>query len=296
MLSLKFFVLLCIQRVCYDYVLLFSVGHCEQIRIPRCRSMAYNLTQFPNLLNHQTQDQAAKVAKKFEALVNRRCSPLFGLLLCSVLTPPCQESRKPIPPCKEPCLKATRSCRHLLKKFNLTLPPAMRCGRLPKKRTSKCINELSLQRAPQCQQGTYLTHETCRNHFAEPWRVQFPNYFGHINEDEARDGLRLFDPILNLARRGGDCLFILARFLCRLYVPPCRKTTLPLPPCRELCVQARSQCRRVIEHLGFQWPSDHKCDHFPGKSEAPCYSGPSTGETTKLSQAGKEQKILIRLQ
>ena len=250
--------------------------------------MAYNLTQFPNLLNHQTQGQAMMVVKKFEVVAERRCSHLFGLLMCSVLTPPCHESQKPIPPCQELCLKVMRSCRHLLKKFNLTLPSAMRCWRLPKEGTSKCMNESSLQRPSQCLLEPRIP-ERCMNHYPPPWRIQFPNYFGHRSKKEASSGLRRFDPIYGMSVTDDDCNFLLSHFLCRLYVPPCRKTTLPLPPCRELCVQARTHCSRVIDHLGFQWPSDHKCYHFPRKGEAPCYSGPSTGEETKLPQTGNDR-------
>lgn len=244
--------------------------------------MGYNLTQFPNLLNHRTQDQALMVAKNFEALADRRCFPLFGLFLCSVLAPPCHGFQMPIPPCKELCLKATRSCRHLLNKFNLTLPSAMRCGRLPKEGTSKCLNESSLQRPSQCRLAPSIPYR-CMNHFPPPRRTQFPNYFGHRNTKETSAGLSQFDRVFEISVRDDDCLFLLLHFLCRLYVPPCRKSTLPLPPCRELCAQARSRCSRIIDHIGFQWPSDHKCQHFPRQGEAPCYSGPSTGGVIKLS-------------
>ncbi|XP_078383285.1 uncharacterized protein LOC144665877 [Oculina patagonica] len=267
-------------------------GQCESITIPRCQNMPYNLTQFPNLLNHRTEDQALMVAKNFEALAGRRCSPLFGLFLCSVLAPPCHKSQMPIPPCKELCLKVTRSCRHLLNKFNLTLPSAMRCGRLPKEGTSKCLNESSLHRPSQCRLAL-LPPDQCMNHLPQPWRIQFPNYFGHTKAKEASAGLREFDPVVRIAVRDDDCRFLLLHFLCRLYVPPCRKTTLPLPPCRELCAQARSRCSRIIDHVGFQWPSDHKCHHFPRKGEAPCYSGPATGGVIKLS--GKCQVMSVPL-
>lgn len=122
-----------------------------------------------------------------------------------------------------------------------------------------------------------ITHQ-CNRFFPPPWQAQFPNYFGHMNDTEASATFQKFDGIFRVA--SGDCSAPLATFLCGLHLPPCRKTKLPLPPCKELCLQARSQCKRVIKRVtktdSFQWPSDLKCRNFPGKDEAPCYSGPST--------------------
>lgn len=270
---------------CFLFVFFNLAGQCQRIRIPLCQNMPYNLTQFPNLLNHRTQYKAIAVVEEFRAVVFSKCSPLFRPFLCSVLAPPCDGYRKTTPPCQELCLKAVRSCRHLLTKHKITLPSAMRCWRLPKEGPSKCLNQLSVQRVSPCQE---LQNHQCANHLPPPHRVQFPNYFGHMSGKEARTGFGHFDRIFQIAFPGDDCSFLLSHFLCRLYTPPCRTTALPLPPCRELCLQAKSQCKRIIDHLGFQWPADHKCIQFPRKHEAPCYSGPLTGEETRLSQTGKK--------
>ena len=264
--------------------LFFLAGQCQRIRIPLCQNMPYNLTQFPNLLNHRTQYKAIAAMEEFRAILYSKCSPLFRPFLCSVLAPPCDGYRKPTPPCQELCLKAIRSCKQHLTKHKITLPSAMRCWRLPKEGTSKCLNQLSIQKVSPCQE---LQSHQCKNHLPPPHRVQFPNYFGHMSDTEARAGFGRFDRIFQNAPPGGDCSFLLSHFLCRLHTPPCRKTALPLPPCRELCQQAKSQCKRIIDHRGFQWPADHECTQFPRKNEAPCYSGPLTGEETTLSQTGK---------
>lgn len=263
---------------------LFLAGQCQQIRIPLCQDLPYKLTQFPNLLSHQTQYKAIAGAEKFRAVVNSKCSPLFRPFLCSVLAPPCYGHRKPTPPCQELCFKAVRGCKHLLTKHKITLPSAMQCSRLPKEGTSNCLNQLSLQKVLPCQE---LQKHQCKNHLPPPHRVQFPNYFGHMSGEEAGYGFGCFDQIFNIAPPGEDCSFLLSHFLCRLHTPPCRKTALPLPPCRELCLQVKSQCKRIIDHLRFQWPANYECFQFPEKDEAPCYSGPLTGEETRLSQTGK---------
>ena len=131
-----------------------------------------------------------------------------------------------------------------------------------------------------------ITHQ-CNRYSPPPWLGQFPNYFGHMSGEGAGYGFGCFDQIFNIAPPGEDCSFLLSHFLCRLHTPPCRKTALPLPPCRELCLQVKSQCKRIIDHLRFQWPANYECFQFPEKDEAPCYSGPLTGEETRLSQTGK---------
>ena len=279
-----------IQRSTWNWAdtlfLFFLVGQCQRIKIPLCQNMPYNLTQFPNFLNHQTQYKAIAVMEEFREIVfqTKRC-PLFRPFLCSVLVPPCDGYQKPTPPCQELCYKAVRNCRHLLTMHKITLPSAMRCGRLPKEGTSRCLNQLSVQRASPCQD---LREHVCKKHLPPPQRVQFPNYFGHISGKEASVGFDYFDPIFNIAPAGDDCSFLLSRFLCRLHTPPCRKTLLPLPPCRELCLQAKSQCKRIIEHLGFQWPADYNCIQFPRKNKAPCYSGPLTGGENRMSKTGNK--------
>ena len=269
----------------------FSARECQRIRIPLCQNMPYNLTRFPNLLNHRTQYNAIAIVEEFRAVVFlRKCSSLFRAFLCSVLAPPCDGHRKPTPPCQELCFKAVRSCRHLLTKHNITLPSAMRCWRLPKGGTSKCLNQLSVQRVSPCQD---LQNHPCVNHLPSPHRVQFPNYFDHMSAKEAIVGFDNFNQIFNIVPAGEDCSFLLSHFLCRLHTPPCRKTPLPLPPCRELCLQAKSQCKRIIDHRGFQWPANYNCTQFPRKNEAPCYSGPFTGGETRISQTGKKKCLLF---
>lgn len=112
--------------------------NCEQITIPFCQNMPYTMGQFPNLLNHQTQDEAK--TSKFRLLIESRCSPDIAPLVCSVLAPPCNGTRKPVVPCKELCKRATKNCKAQLKKFGIRLDSSMRCRFLPKESTSKCFN------------------------------------------------------------------------------------------------------------------------------------------------------------
>ena len=42
---------------------------CEEIRIPMCRQMPYNLTRLPNLLHHSTQENAQLAIEQFKVSV-----------------------------------------------------------------------------------------------------------------------------------------------------------------------------------------------------------------------------------
>lgn len=232
---------------------------------------------FPNLLNHRTQEKTTKFLTKFETLLNSNCSPFLRYFLCSLVAPPSNGLRRPNPPCKELCIKATKPCGHLLKKFRLQLPPAMRCSRLPPKGASKCYN------GPQASKCFRMTVDLYQRHpcasYVPPSFLQFPNYFGHMDAETASDGFGRFRRILDTALN--DCALLLSRFLCSLYGPTCRKTVLPVPPCRELCQQTRTRCQRVFDHLRFKWPLNLNCQQFPRKGEVPCYDGPSTGVIAK---------------
>ncbi|XP_078383094.1 uncharacterized protein LOC144665681 isoform X2 [Oculina patagonica] len=274
-------------------------AHCEPIRIPLCKNMPYNSVQFPNLLKHQTQEEAMLVASELVPLVKAGCSSSMESFLCSVLAPPCNGTQKPIPPCKGLCKRATKTCKNQLKKFQIMSDPAMRCKHLPKEGVSSCFNGSwpKTENTPRPATGCRpITHQ-CNRYSPPPWRSQFPNYFGHVNDKEASVSFQKFEDIFQVASK--DCSSVLAHFLCRLHAPPCRDTKHPLPPCRELCLEVKSECRRAIRNVtktkSFQWPSDLKCRNFPRKDEASCYSGPSDGGDTIMPQNGKCQVISIPL-
>ena len=44
-------------------------SRCEEIKIPMCRHMPYNLTQLPNLLHHSTQENAQLAIEQFKVSV-----------------------------------------------------------------------------------------------------------------------------------------------------------------------------------------------------------------------------------
>lgn len=46
-------------------------SRCEEIKIAMCRGIGYNLTSFPNEMNHDTQEEAGLEANQFFPLVSQ---------------------------------------------------------------------------------------------------------------------------------------------------------------------------------------------------------------------------------
>jgi hypothetical protein len=61
-----------------------------------------------------------------------------------------------------------------------------------------------------------------------------------------------------------NCSPYLKLFLCTVYAPVCSLATQePIPPCRSLCVEARSGCQTLMDRFGFSWPENLDCARFP---------------------------------
>lgn len=86
-------------------------GKCEEITVPMCRNMEYNMTSMPNQFNHETQAEAAMEAHQFWALVEINCAKELRFFLCSLYTPICLPNYpKPIRACRSVCLRARLGC------------------------------------------------------------------------------------------------------------------------------------------------------------------------------------------
>lgn len=107
-------------------------GRCEEITIPMCRGIGYNLTAMPNELNHDTQDEAGLEVHQFWPLVEIKCSPDLKFFLCSMYTPICiPEYTKPLPACRSVCERARAGCSPLMQQYGFSWPERMACERLP---------------------------------------------------------------------------------------------------------------------------------------------------------------------
>ncbi|MBN3308473.1 FZD6 protein, partial [Amia calva] len=117
-----------------------SHGHslftCEPIKVHRCLSMPYNVTFYPNLMEHYDQDIAASQMGPFVPLINMNCSRDVHLFLCQAFVPHCTEDTKVILPCRALCEKVLSDCQNVMDMFQLTWPPELHCHRLRECRSS----------------------------------------------------------------------------------------------------------------------------------------------------------------
>ena len=107
-----------------------------------------------------------------------------------------------------------------------------------------------------------------------------PNLLNHQKQDDAGLEVHQFFPLVKV-----DCSPYLKFFLCAMYVPVCTVLDEAIPPCRGLCIQARSGCENLMNRFGFNWPDSLDCQHFPvsglcvGENNTDRRMGPSTVPT-----------------
>lgn len=118
-------------------------SRCEQITIPLCNDIEYNMTIFPNLLNHQKQEDASVEVHQFFPLVKVRCSPELKFFLCTMYAPVCTVLDDPIPPCRHLCQSARNGCESLMNKFGFQWPEAFSCEKFPE--NGLCVGENKTQ-------------------------------------------------------------------------------------------------------------------------------------------------------
>lgn len=117
--------------------LVSNTGRCEALVIPLCSDLQQNMTLFPNILNHRTQEEAALEVHQFFPLVKVGCSPYLAQFLCSVYAPPCEEPRQP---CRELCNQAREGCEALMQRFGFTWPGILACNKFPTRHNgTNCI-------------------------------------------------------------------------------------------------------------------------------------------------------------
>uniref|UniRef100_A0A8D8FCJ9 Frizzled-4 n=1 Tax=Culex pipiens TaxID=7175 RepID=A0A8D8FCJ9_CULPI len=106
--------------------------------------------------------------------------------------------------------------------------------------------------------------------------TSLPNLVGHELQTDADFTLQTFSPLIQYG-----CSKQLKFFLCAAYVPMCTpKVSMPIGPCRGLCLTVKTLCHPILQGFGFPWPSALDCNRFPEENnhEHMCMQGP--GEPT----------------
>ena len=105
---------------------------CQEITVPMCRGIGYNLTYMPNMFSHDTQEEAGLEVHQFWPLVEIQCSRDLRLFLCSMYAPICVPNyQKPLPACKSLCQRVRRGCEPLMIQYGFAWPERMSCDGLP---------------------------------------------------------------------------------------------------------------------------------------------------------------------
>ncbi|XP_068564788.1 frizzled-3-like [Cebidichthys violaceus] len=90
-----------------------------------------------------------------------------------------------------------------------------------------------------------------------------PNILNHYDQQTAALAMEPFHPMVNL-----QCSPELRMFLCALYAPVCTEYGRMTLPCRRLCLQAKSDCYKLMDMFGVSWPQEMDCNRFPDCDEA----------------------------
>lgn len=89
---------------------------CQEITIPMCKGIGYNMTYMPNQFNHDTQEEAGLEVHQFWPLVEIQCSTDLKFFLCSMYAPICMENyKRHLPACRSVCERARDGCAPLMR-------------------------------------------------------------------------------------------------------------------------------------------------------------------------------------
>ncbi|XP_070562716.1 uncharacterized protein [Ptychodera flava] len=250
---------------------------CEPLTIPLCQGLGYNETIFPNILNHESQEEAAFEVNQFWPLIEAECSPHLKRFLCSVYAPVCTVLEDPIPPCRALCKAAKDGCGDLLRRNGLRWSDSLKCRQFPS--DGLCLGlefeePIKATEPPTSQITTVSTQANRRR--CEPLTIPlcqdvgynatlFPNYLNQTSQDDAALEVRQYFPMVKL-----QCSPHLKRFLCFIYAPVCTLLEELVPPCRESCQAAKEGCEQLMAEFAFPWPDKFNCDQFPPRSDRLC--------------------------
>lgn len=231
-----------------NYVIPTPPATCQAISVPLCRDLSYKETVMPNILGHNTQDQAGLEIHQFFPLVKVGCSPHLKPFLCSVYVPECV-SGKALSPCRTICELAKSGCEGLMNKFGFQWPESLNCEAYT---TDSCTNFGISSTGKMCEP---LTIPMCEGLSYN--QTLTPNLLGHQNQKEAAIKMSFFDALVKTV-----CSVDIRLFVCSVYAPRCMAGEVQRP-CRSLCQRARQGCESLMISFGVSWPEELQCDSFP---------------------------------
>ncbi|XP_022096455.1 secreted frizzled-related protein 3-like [Acanthaster planci] len=99
--------------------------------------------------------------------------------------------------------------------------------------------------------------------------TQMPNLLHHSAQENARLSIEQFQDLVDT-----NCSNLLLFFLCTMYAPICTKSlefeVESIPPCKGVCVEARSKCEPTMLKYNVTWPEYLSCQHLPEYTRGVC--------------------------
>ncbi|XP_030627708.1 frizzled-3a [Chanos chanos] len=112
-----------------------------------------------------------------------------------------------------------------------------------------------------------------------------PNLLNHYDQQTAALAMEPFHPMVNL-----ECSADLRPFLCALYAPVCTEYGRVTLPCRRLCQRAKSDCYKLMDIFGVNWPEEMDCKRFPDCDE----SYPRAVDLLSTAEGTEESPISVQ--
>ncbi|KAK6750764.1 hypothetical protein RB195_002621 [Necator americanus] len=153
-----------------------------------CYGMQYTQMRLPNLLEHETINEAIHQSSDWKSLLQLNCHPDTQLFLCSLFAPICLPTMdKEILPCRSLCQAVKQGCEGRMSVYGFPWPEMLSCDKYPED-NDMCIKAMNTEKqgklarpmhardisCPACSQvGTYenLVDHFCRSQLVVKARV-----------------------------------------------------------------------------------------------------------------------------
>jgi len=110
-----------------------------------CSNIGYTKMRLPNLLEHDTIQEASSQATYWVPLTHAQCAEDTQLFLCSLFAPVCLE--RPIYPCRSLCQKVKAGCEEKMSSQGYPWPSMLDCDKFP------LDNDMCITSQAEAQQG-----------------------------------------------------------------------------------------------------------------------------------------------
>ncbi|XP_033634822.1 uncharacterized protein LOC117296064 [Asterias rubens] len=275
--------LLCLQVI----ALFWHQGTSSQLDIPQlCKDEGIDIpTSDPQYVEQLQLSELRETITYLQGLLDSGCSEFLGRFLCTFYLPQPDvvvnnPSRGLGPPhYRRPCLEVSRqvwkSCRSTARQLRLDRTEEFRSSHYRnEKQGCLTVEELYppadaplLHPLQQCED---ITIPMCPPEIGYT-KTSMPNYLDMTNQDDAGLEVHQYYPLVKV-----QCSPHLRTFLCAVYVPRCfddGSSPTQRVPCRELCEEARSGCRELMNKFGFSWPQSLECERLPRQETGACNNG-----------------------